>query len=328
MIQTTTSLTLNDRIGSLLVRLCIGRGDFRVKPGLYTVGDPGKESDVFVTANYKMSFDYLRSSLHGRNAYILVLDTDGINVWCAAGKGTFGTDELVSRILSTQLQDTVSHKRIIVPQLGASGVCGREVTKQTGFKVIFGPVRTADLSAFLDSDMTATPEMRRVRFDLKDRAVLIPVDLVLAGKYMLPLILMLIIGSIMIPSISSEARRGATALFAGWFAGGVLAPLALPILPGRAFSTKGAFAGLVASGILSLIIYNSASLMEIISWMLLITSSASFISMNFTGTSTYTSPSGVKKEMRFSVPSQAAGFLIGLILMAITMVRCYQGTTS
>ena len=72
--------------------------DYRVEPGLYAVGSPTADSPVLVSANYKMSFDRLRSALPGVDAWILVLDTKGINVWCAAGKGTFGTDELVRRI--------------------------------------------------------------------------------------------------------------------------------------------------------------------------------------------------------------------------------------
>ena len=74
---------------------------FRVEPGLYALGDPSTSSPVLVTANYKMSFDRLRSSLPGRDTWILVLDTKGINVWCAAGKGSIGTDELVTCIAET-----------------------------------------------------------------------------------------------------------------------------------------------------------------------------------------------------------------------------------
>jgi len=66
------------------------RMSYAISPGLYAVGNPTKESDVFVSANYKLSFDVLRRELKGFNAWILVLDTKGINVWCAAGKGTFG----------------------------------------------------------------------------------------------------------------------------------------------------------------------------------------------------------------------------------------------
>ena len=76
---------------------------YTVEPGLYAVGKPDERSPVLVTANYKLSFDKLRNELTGRNVWILVLDTKGINVWCSAGKGTFGTMELVGRIESTGL---------------------------------------------------------------------------------------------------------------------------------------------------------------------------------------------------------------------------------
>ena len=65
---------------------------FAVDPGLYALRNPGEQAPVLVTANYKMSFDRLRQALPGRDAWILVLDTNGINVWCAAGKGTFATE--------------------------------------------------------------------------------------------------------------------------------------------------------------------------------------------------------------------------------------------
>jgi acetyl-CoA decarbonylase/synthase complex subunit gamma len=137
---------------------------------------------VLVTANYKLSFDTLRSALKDRNLWILVLDTDGINVWCAAGKGTFSTDELVSRIESSGLANVVSHRRLIVPQLGAPGVAAHEVKRLSGFKVTYGPVRSQDLPAFIDAGFKATPEMREKTFSTWDRLVLVPVELVPALK--------------------------------------------------------------------------------------------------------------------------------------------------
>jgi CO dehydrogenase/acetyl-CoA synthase gamma subunit (corrinoid Fe-S protein) len=91
---------------------------YAVEPGLYAIGEPDSESNVFVTANYKLSFDILRKNLKGMNSWILVLDTKGINVWCAAGKGTFGTDEIVRRINEAQLHKVINHRKIIVPQQG------------------------------------------------------------------------------------------------------------------------------------------------------------------------------------------------------------------
>ena len=110
---------------------------------------PGSGSDVFVSANYKLSFDILRAALKGLDAWVLVLDTKGINVWCAAGKGTFGTDELIRRISEAALERVVSHTRVIVPQLGAPGVSASAVQRATGFRVHYGPVEARDIREYL-----------------------------------------------------------------------------------------------------------------------------------------------------------------------------------
>ena len=164
---------------------------YTVDPGLYALGQPDEKSPVFVTANYKMSFDRLRKALLGRNAWILVLDTKGINVWCAAGKGTFGTEELVARIGSNRLERIVSHREVILPQLSAPGVAAHQVRKLSGFKAIFGPIRAEDLPAFMDNGMKATAEMRFKTFTTWERFVLIPVELVEALKAALVIIPML-----------------------------------------------------------------------------------------------------------------------------------------
>jgi len=92
-----------DHLDTLKVCWSIGRMNYRVEPGIYAVGSPDRNSHIFVTANYKLSFDHLRRALNGMNAWILVINTKGINVWCAAGKKTFGTNEIVQRITSHRL---------------------------------------------------------------------------------------------------------------------------------------------------------------------------------------------------------------------------------
>ena len=189
--QVSTLLGTADHLGALMVRCGINRNRYRVDPGLYSVGKPCNTSDVFVTANYKLSFDHLRKNLSGTDGWILVLDTKGINVWCAAGKGTFGTAELNRRISQVSLHRIVSHKRIILPQLGATGVAAYKVKEETGFNVRYGPVRAADLKAFLKADYKATKEMRKVTFGLRDRMKLVPNDFIY-GKYYLLTALLLI----------------------------------------------------------------------------------------------------------------------------------------
>src|SRR5512134_2350477 len=177
LLPTRSRLTAADRWDHFLVRIGYRRGEHRVEPGLYLLGNPTPDSPVFVTANYTLSFDALRSALKGIDGYILVLDTQGVNVWCAAGKGTFGTDELVRQIEATRLHEVVRHRVLILPQLGAPGVAAHEVKQRAQFKVEYGPVRAEDLPEYLKT-RKATPEMRRVGFTLKDRFVLIPVEFV------------------------------------------------------------------------------------------------------------------------------------------------------
>ena len=73
-------LKWEDRVGTIKARWGINRMDYKVDPGLYALRNPAPQSPVFVTANYKMSFDCLRQALGNLAAWILVLDTQGINV--------------------------------------------------------------------------------------------------------------------------------------------------------------------------------------------------------------------------------------------------------
>lgn len=294
---------------------------YTVEPGLYAIGNPDDLSPVMVTANYKMSFDKLRKALAGFNAWILVLDTKGINVWCSAGKGTFGTEELVRRIESCGLDQVVSHRTLILPQLAAPGVAAHEVKRLSGFKVIYGPIRAEDLPAFLDAGLKATPEMRVKTFPLQERAGLIPVELVAAikGGFFLSLVLFLI--SFFIRGNWSFALHqtltSAQAILVGIFSGAILTPILLPWLPGRAFSLKGASAGGLATILYLWLQWSNpmtlAGQMERLAWVLIIPALSAFLAMNFTGASTYTSLSGVKKEMRLALPLQIGAGLMGLI---------------
>jgi len=291
--------------------------NYTIDSGLYALGIPDSQSPVLVTANYKMSFDKLREALP-------VLDTKGINVWCASGKGTFGTDELVGRIESSGLSQIVSHREMILPQLSGPGVAAHQVKKLSGFKVIYGPIRSKDLPAFLDNGLEATPEMRLKTFPTWDRIVLIPMELVQALRAGVIIILILFILSFLGNSGEGWANAlshglfSALAILAAILVGVVLTPVLLPWLPGRAFSLKGLGLGLLAALILTAFRWDDwitiSGRLEIIAWLLLIPALSTYLAMNFTGASTYTSLSGVKKEMRWALPLQISAAIVGLIL--------------
>lgn len=322
--RVSTTLDRIDVWETIKVRWSVGRMSYTVKPGLYATGNPGDNSDMFVTGNFKLSFDHLRRSLSGINAWILVLDTKGINVWCAAGKGTFGTAELVRMIRRNKLDELLTHRKIIVPQLGATGVCAHEVRNQTGFHVIYGPVRAEDIPAFVASGYKATSEMRKVRFSFADRIILIPVEIAINLKYLLfALALMFILSGLNIHgySIDMAWEKGSIALInilSGYIAGCALTPSLLPWIPFRRFAVKGFITGLFTSIVLFYFHFLGETVIEKISWVLIICGISSFLAMNFTGSSTYTSLSGVKKEMKTALPLQIVFTALGLMAWIVT----------
>lgn len=308
----------SDRWNTLKVRWSVGRMNYRVSPGIYALGNPKTQSHVFVTGNYKLSFDHLRRALNGLDAWILVLDTRGINVWCAAGKGTFGTEELVRRIRIHDLEKVVDHRKIIVPQLGATGVAAHEVKEMTGFSVIYGPVRAGDIRDFLGAGMKATDAMRRVTFPLTDRLTLIPVD-IFYGKYYLllvPAVFLLLSGinpsGYSVDIAVNTGWKAIINLYSGYLSGCAITPALLPWIPFRRFSLKGMLTGFLTAVPLALSGMLGTGLPEMTSWFMMIGGVSSFMAMNFTGSSTFTSLSGVQKEMKTALPVQIAMAALGL----------------
>ena len=314
---TTTTLSFKDILGGWKVRWGIDRANYRIDPGLYAVGSPDHLSPVLVSANYKLTFDSLRKELSGLNCWIMILDTKGVNVWCAAGKGTFGTDELVKRIAITGLSEIVSHRKLILPQLGAPGVSAHEVASQTGFSVMYGPVRARDLKAFIDSGFKAASEMRIVKFTLWDRLKLTPVEVVTAAKVSLK-----VFGVLFLINLFAAKPFGFEdfIVYAGAvLTGTVVTPILLPFIPGRAFAWKGWLLGLLWTAGFAWLKgwFVPGSLLPAIGYLLVLPSLSAFLAMNFTGSSTYTSFSGVIKEMKIAVPLIALSSAAGIALVLI-----------
>ena len=318
----STRLAFKDTLGAWKARWGIGRMNHTVEPGLYAVGKPGDESPVLVSANYKLTFDVLRKNLSGLDCWLLILDTKGVNVWCAAGKGTFGTDELVRRIAATRLFAVVAHKKLILPQLGAVGVCAHAVARRTGFSILFGPVRAGDIKAFIAAGCKATKEMRTVTFTMRDRLVLTPMEFVESAKISLA-----VFGVLFLVNLVAARPFGVLdflAYAASVLAGTVLTPILLPFIPGRAFAFKGWILGMLCTAfILWGFGWFALPFLPLgIGYMLALPAHSAFWAMNFTGASTYTSPSGVLKEMKTAVPLMVLSILMGAVFI---LMKTFMG---
>lgn len=303
-------------------RVSAFRMRYAVEPGLYAVGEPDKNSDVFVSANYKLSFDVLRRALKGMNAWVLVLDTKSINVWCAAGKGTFGTDELSSRIAQVRLAEVVSHRRIILPQLGAVGVNASVVLKKTGFRVSFGPVDAQDIPAYVHSGYQKTPEMSRIGFTMIDRLILTPMEINPAMKKYPWFAAGALLFFGLQPSgiLFGQAWTGGLPFLllglVSVLAGAFLTPGLLPYVPFRSFAMKGWIIGML-SVFLTIPHIGMRDRTLLAAAYLLFPAISSYLALQFTGSTTFTGMSGVKKELKIGIPIYlgAAGLSAALMIV-------------
>jgi hypothetical protein len=170
--------------------------------------------------------------------------------------------------------------------------------------------------------MQTIPEMRRVKFKFYDRLVLVPMELKIGMKYLAAVLLLNIIISLFrngfsfVPAVIMSIPASISILMA-YLTGTVLSPLLLPWLPGRRFSMKGFNAGLLTFIAVLLMGYAGNSMVSILGWFFVITSISSFLMMCFTGSSTYTSLSGVMKEMKVSLPLQLLSAVSGLVLLLV-----------
>jgi len=311
-----SAVSVRETARGVLARWGFGRASYQVKPGLYAMGRPDAKSPVLVSANYKLSFDVLRGALAGQDVWLLVLNTRGINVWCAAGKGTFGTEELVWRLAVCDLGAVVSHRTLILPQLGAPGVAAHEVAKRTGFRVVYGPVRARDIKAFLAGGMKADQAMRTVDFSLGERLMNTPSDFQLALKYFLAYAALAALW------LLGVRRRESGALLAhllpilgALFSGLVLTPALLPWLPPRSFALKGWLVGLLWTGAAGLLWHYRP--LVFLGQALVLPAISAFLALNFTGSTTFTSPSGVNREIALFARPMAVSFLAGTVLLIL-----------
>lgn len=187
-------------------------------------------------------------------------------------------------------------------------------------------MRAADIREYIDSGYRATREMRKVTFNFKDRIKLIPNDFIY-GKFYLVIALAVIFllssfnkGHISFRNSVDSGFNRMLDIFLAYFSGIVLTPAFLPYLTFKRFSLKGLITGTLMALILLFSGLTGSTIFEKIGWFLIIPVISSYMAMNFTGSSTFTSLSGVKKEMKLAIPFQIAGLSLGLILLVIGLL--------
>lgn len=141
----------------------------RAPTGLIRIGNPDRHSPVLVTGNFTLTVRRLRDALAGCDVWLLVVNSKGIDVWCAAGGGHLTHHDIISALRTSRVAEHVDHREAILPQLCATGVERPPITEATGFTTLWGPARLEDLPGFLDRGAQPVKSDRFMRFPVWER---------------------------------------------------------------------------------------------------------------------------------------------------------------
>ncbi|MFW9982498.1 MAG: hypothetical protein ACFFE3_11345, partial [Candidatus Thorarchaeota archaeon] len=304
-----------------------------INPGLYRVGTPSEDSPIVVTANYELTYFTVMRALNkdGVDAWVLVCDTNGINVWCAARGIHFDTDDVVEMIHLTHLDEVVTHREIILPQLSAAGMDTKEIRRRTGFRARYGPVRIHDLNEWLELEKPKPKprEMATVTFNLRERmeqtvahipfllAVLLgrPLAIFLGALFIVNIITMLFVQfvSAQILSISLSILLLIVQIFIALFGNAFVLGLIFPILPskGNSFYRRGlglAAITLPIAFVLMLII--GAHWTEYILWSIAQFTIAVTLTMDWSGMTSVSDPKVIEREYPYMIYTLQVGIVM------------------
>ncbi|OIQ31593.1 MAG: hypothetical protein BM562_07000 [Alphaproteobacteria bacterium MedPE-SWcel] len=137
--------------------------------GLRRIGNPDDRSPVFLSGNYTLTVHRLLKVLAPFDCYLLVANSKGSNVWCAAGMNEYNEYDVIDAINVSNLKDMVAGRRIIAPPYAAPGIDVEEVTRQTGFKLAWGPTHLDDIPDYIRANYRRTSEMTLAQFGFIDR---------------------------------------------------------------------------------------------------------------------------------------------------------------
>ncbi len=141
------------------------------KTGLVRIGNPGRNSPVFLTGNYCVTVERVKRVLEksGIDCYLLIANSRGINVWCSAAGGHFTNHDVISALKTSGIERLVDHRRVVLPQLAAAGIEAKVIGERTGWSVIWGPVYAKDIPKFVENGYKKSPKMREVEFPAVQR---------------------------------------------------------------------------------------------------------------------------------------------------------------
>ena len=130
------------------------RTPVKVDPKVYEVGSPGKDSPVFVTTNFALTYYTVESDLasSGIDCYLLATDTDGLGVEAAVAGGQM-TGQKVSdefKRVGFDFSEMTAHNTVILPGLAAR--LQGDMEDASGLKVKIGPPDSGRIPGWMENN--------------------------------------------------------------------------------------------------------------------------------------------------------------------------------
>ncbi len=283
---------------------------YAVPPGLYYTGsiyDPA--TPLLVTSNYHLTVFLLLRALRGISVRLLVVDTDGINVWCAAGKGAFDNTAVQRQVdrFRTHLSRQGAKIEMVLPKLSLSGI-DLHGLRQSGIRPVIGPIQAKDLPVFLSRPELADQGEDRYRFDLTARLFTWLPGLV---QY-LTFGLLLFMGLLMAEAVwGIRVPMGILPLLAVL---ATLYPLLFPSLPGHGFAVKGLWmAGGVGIILVASVFFHIMPAGDAAPAIVLTFALSLFIGLSYTGNSAVSCYSQVRGETARFLPITVFLFMASFV---------------
>lgn len=290
---------------------------YAVEPGLYYTGDHHDvRAPLLVTSNYRLTVFLVVRHARRFNARILVVDTDAINVWCAAGKGAFSNEaieEQLARYDRALLTDR-SWLPLVLPKVGFAGVALRELRKQK-IRPIIGPLYAKGLPAFLAGTKLRDQVEDTVHFGLQSRLFSWLPGLVQAVHWSLLLAMMMMVLELTLGVRAPFEIVGIAALLATAY------PLLFPLLPGKRFAVKGlSLAAAISVGIGAIAAAGGVTPEGALAATLFVFGAALLFALSFTGNSAVSNYSRVRAEVARFFPLQLLFLAASLAVFLVTEV--------
>ncbi len=292
---------------------------YAIEPGLYYTGEQyDRQTPLLVTANYFLSVFLVVRRIRNLNARLLVIDTDGINVWCSAGKERFSNEEITKQLDRYDRSLLTEDKRVslILPKLSLAGVRLRELRKARIGPVI-GPVYARDLPQYLSQPPFQDCDQDRVVFGLQSRLFTWLPGLVQVLGYSFGIVFVFWIVEQIWKLPVPLGIIAITAILASAY------PILFPWIPGRRFAVKGLWLAAFTSLIIFVLSATGKLDFADLPMALLFTfGTAVFYGLTYTGNSAVSNYSRVRKEIARFLPLYA--FLYAGSLAAFIVTEVYR----